>query len=448
MLRQESRKTVSVVFCDITGSTAMGERLDPEAVRHLMGRYFDEMKAAVQSHGGTVEKFIGDAVMAVFGIPDVHEDDALRAVRAAVEMRERLGELNKELERDFGATMSSRIGVNTGEVVAGPTAQTLATGDAVNVAARLEQAARPGEILIGDETYRLVRDAVVVDPAEPLDLRGKSEAVPAYRLRAVTGVEGVARRFDFPMVGRAEELQALRDSLRRVARDAVCSLVTVLGTAGVGKSRLVQEFLERDAAEAGVIRGRCLPYGEGITYWPVVEMVTAGAGIADLDRPSEVRAKIASLLGEGRDEAIVVERLVQFLGLSGSSVVADEISWAVRKLFEAMAARSPLIVVFDDIQWAEPTLLDLIEHVADWSRDAPILLALPGPARAAGRAPRLGRRQAQRHVDPARTPDRIRVRRARGEPSRSRLISPQTRGGGSWMPPKATHSSSSRWSAC
>jgi class 3 adenylate cyclase/tetratricopeptide (TPR) repeat protein len=373
-LSREVRKTVTIVFCDVTGSTAMGEKLDPEIVRRVMGRYFSEMKTVLESHGGTVEKFIGDAVMAVFGIPQVHEDDALRAVRAASEMRERLRDLNKELGRDFGVTISSRIGVSTGEVVSGSASQTLATGDAVNVAARLEQAAHPGEILIGQDTLRLVRDTVVAEPVEPLGLKGKAEPVGAFRLMSVGGAEGFARRFDAPMVGGADELQALRDASRRAARDSACVLVTVLAPAGVGKSRLIQEFLERQSVGASVIRGRCLPYGTGITYWPVVEMLTASAGIDDLDGPDQVRGKIASLLEDVADAGVVGERLAHFLGLAGATAAPDETFWAVRKLFESRAIRSPLVAVFDDIHSAEPALLDLIEYVADWSRDAPILL--------------------------------------------------------------------------
>jgi class 3 adenylate cyclase/tetratricopeptide (TPR) repeat protein len=372
--RDEVRKTVTVLFCDVTGSTTLGERLDPETVRRVMGRYFNEMKAVLESHGGTVEKFIGDAVMAVFGVPVVHEDDALRAVRAAHEMRERLGKLNKKLERDHGVTIVARTGVNTGEVVTGTSAQTLATGDAVNVAARLEQAAQPGEILIGADTLRLVRDAVKAEPVEPLDVKGKAEPVPASRLVTVEGGEGLARRFDVPMVGRADELGALRDALRRAERDRTCVLVTLLGPAGVGKSRLVQEFLERETASAGIVRGRCLPYGEGITYWPVVEMLTAAAEIDDLDGPDEVRAKIVSRLGGMSDAELVAERLAQLLGVAGAEAAPEETHWAVRKLLEATAAAAPLVTVFDDVHWAEPALLDLIEHVADWSRDASILL--------------------------------------------------------------------------
>jgi class 3 adenylate cyclase len=195
------------VFSDVTGSTALGERLDPEALRGVMGRYFDRMAAVIEAHGGTVEKFIGDAVMAVFGIPRLHEDDALRAVRAAIGMREALAALNADLERQHGEGLAARIGVNTGEVVAGdPSAgQRLVTGDAVNVAARLEQAAAPGEILVGEPTFRLVRDAVEVEPVEPLALKGKEERVPAFRLLAVAAdTAGHERHLDSPMIGRAK----------------------------------------------------------------------------------------------------------------------------------------------------------------------------------------------------------------------------------------------------
>ena len=294
----EVRKTVTVVFCDVTGSTSLGERLDPESLRRVMSRYFEEMKVVIERHGGMVEKFIGDAVMAVFGIPSVHEDDALRAVRAAAEMREALRTLNKELERDRGVTIDSRIGVNTGEVVAGdPDAgQTLVTGDAVNVAARLEQAAAPGEILIGEATLRLVPDAVVAEPVE-LELKGKAAPVAAYRLEHVApGAAGVVRDLDVPMVGRERELRLLRDSFDAAVHERACRLATLLGTAGVGKSRLTEEFVA-GRKDALVLRGQCLSYGDGITYWPIVEMLTSVAGIADDDDPDQVRAKIGALFG-------------------------------------------------------------------------------------------------------------------------------------------------------
>ena len=373
--QHETRRTVTVVFCDVTGSTAMGERLDPESLRRVMSRYFDEMRAALERHGGTVEKFIGDAVMAVFGVPNVHEDDALRAVRAAGEMREALVALNKELERDHGVSLAARIGVNTGEVVAGdPQGQTLVTGDAVNVAARLEQAAEPGSVLLGGDTMRLVRDAVAAEPVEPLVMKGKSDPIPAFRLIEVTtGVAGVARRLDSPMVGRDRPLAQLRQAFDAAVADRSCQLFTVLGAPGVGKSRLVAEFLGAVQSEATVLRGRCLPYGEGITFFPVGEVVKEAAGLDDFDAPEEIERKICAVLGD-EERGAACATLAQLFGAADHDSAAEETFWAVRRFLESVAQTGPLVVVFDDIQWGEPTFLDLIEHIADWSRDAPILV--------------------------------------------------------------------------
>ena len=335
---REQRKTVTVLFCDVTDSTALGESTDPEALRALLARYFERMRGIVESHGGTVEKFIGDAVMAVFGVPVTHEDDALRACRAAVGMRDSFPELG----------ITGRIGVNTGEVVTG-TEERLATGDAVNVAARLEQAAQPGEVLIGAETLRLVRAAVEVGEERRLELKGKAEPVKAFRLLAVTGV--LERRFASPMVGREHELARLRAVFGQAVHDCSCQLFTVLGSAGVGKSRLAAEFLA--VLEARVVRGRCLSYGEGITYWPVVEILKQLDALPE----DEAARPLRSLLGETEEP--------------GS---AEEIAWGFRKLLEQEAQERPLVVVFDDLHWGEETLLDLVEHVADLSRDAPILV--------------------------------------------------------------------------
>jgi class 3 adenylate cyclase/tetratricopeptide (TPR) repeat protein len=336
---REQRKTVTAVFCDLAGSTELGESTDPEALRALLARYFDRMKGIVESHGGSVEKFIGDAVMAVFGVPMAHEDDALRACRAAVEMRDALPALG----------IRGRIGVNTGEVVTG-TEERLATGDAVNVAARLEQAARAGEILLGAETVRLVRDAVVAEAVEPLPLKGKSQPVPAHRLVELRARP--ERQHETSFAGRERELASLVEAWQRVQIEQRCELVTVVADAGVGKTRLGAEALAR--IDATVVRGRCLSYGEGITYWPVVEIVR------QLDAlPSDPAAanSIRSLLGESE---------------TGTS--AEEIAWAVRRLLEEQARLRPLVVFFEDIHWGEESFLDLIEHVALLSAGAPILL--------------------------------------------------------------------------
>jgi class 3 adenylate cyclase/tetratricopeptide (TPR) repeat protein len=374
---REVRKTVTVVFSDVIGSTALGERLDPESLRRVMGRYFEEMRAVLARHGGTVEKFIGDAVVAVFGIPLLHEDDALRAVRAASEMRNALAGLNDELERERGLRISARIGVNTGEVVAGDPAsgEAFATGDAVNVAARLEQAAQPGEILIGDKTLDLVRDAVRVERVEPLALKGKAETVAAFRLlEVVPGVLGRARRLDSPMVGREHERKLLADALERTVRERTCHLFTVLGSAGVGKSRLVEESLLSLGERALVLRGRCLPYGTGITFWPVVEAVKQATALTDEQEPGEAEARLAVLVAGDENAGVIVERIAELMGIAETTSSGEETFWGVRRLFETLARKRPLVVVFDDIHWGEPTFLDLIEHVADWSRDAPILL--------------------------------------------------------------------------
>jgi predicted ATPase/class 3 adenylate cyclase len=376
----ETRKIVTVVFADVIGSTNLGERLDPESMRRVMARYFEEMKTAVERHGGTVEKFIGDAVMAIFGIPIVHEDDALRAVRAAHEMRERMGALNDELDRDWGVALRSRIGVNTGEVVAGDPAggQTLVTGDAVNVAARLEQSAHPGEILVGEATRHLTRDAGQFEALDPLSLKGKGEPVDAFRLIELRpDALVVAQRLESPMVGRARQQALLEAALTSALADRACHLFTVLGAAGVGKSRLAREFLSStvEATEATVLEGRCLAYGEGITYWPVREIISAAAGIEDDDAPDTARARIETLTRDATSDGdLLADRIAQLVGLAPASAPAEEVAWAVRKLLEALAARRPLIVVLEDIHWAEPTLLDLIDHVADLSRDASMLL--------------------------------------------------------------------------
>jgi class 3 adenylate cyclase len=326
---REVRKVVTVLFCDLTGSTAIGDRTDPEALRALMRRYYDTARVVLERHGGMVEKFVGDAVMAVFGIPVATEDDGLRAVRAAVELRDTVHELGLE----------ARIGVSTGDVVAGD-GDTLVTGDAVNVAARLEQAAGAGEILLGDGTMRLVRDATTSEPVS-LALKGKPEPVPAHRLVTLdTAMTGVTRNLDTPLVGRARERERLRSDFDDAVATRTCRLFTLIGPAGVGKSRLVADFLAAVGESATIARGRALSYGEGITYWPLVEMlIQLGVEPADAIRGTPADTQLAT-----------------------------------RAIFEAAAEQRPLVLVLDDLQWAEPPMLDLVEHVVDWSRDAPIFL--------------------------------------------------------------------------
>lgn len=370
----ERRKTVTVLFADMVGSTALGESLDPEPLRQLMVRYFEQMAGAVRRHGGTVEKFIGDAVMAVFGVPRAHEDDALRAVRAAVEMRDTLDELNLEFARDWEVTVAIRVGVNTGEVMAGiPTAdQSLAVGDAVNLAARLEQMADPGQILIGEQTRALVGDAVRAEELPPLPVRGKREPVRAWRLLEVMPAR--SRQLDPNLVGRVSELDQLEGWFRAVVDRGTCAAVTVVGSAGVGKSRLTREFLHRLADRATVVEGHCVPYGEGVTFWPVNGAIRRAAGIGPRTGASQARRRIAALLDGMADRELVAPRIQALLGLRRAAPGLQETFWAVRRLFEHMAGHGPLVAVFEDTHWAEPTLLDLLEYLVDRVHAAPVLL--------------------------------------------------------------------------
>ncbi len=373
-----ARKVVTVLFCDVVGSTDLGESLDPESLRRVMTRYFEAMKAVLDRHGGRVEKFIGDAIMAVFGVPVAHEDDAHRAVRAATEMREVQRRLNEEFQDAWGVRVTSRIGVNTGEVVTGDpaTGGTFATGDAVNVAARLEQAAEPGEILVSEATYRLIRDLASAESIAPLAMKGKARPVAAWRLLEIAA--GAAPRgapgLDSPLVGREVELADLHASFQRAVEARTCEIVTVLGAAGVGKSRLISEFHRDLTGEVRVVRGRCLPYGEGITFWPLVGVLRESAGIGEMDSPEQAEAKFAVLLKAAKDSVLVRQRLTALLGISDVAPGMQETFWAVRKLFEELASREPLVVVFDDIHWGEPTFLDLLEYLVDWLQGVPVLL--------------------------------------------------------------------------
>lgn len=357
------RKTVTLVFCDVVDSTPLGEQLDPEALRDVWSRYHESAQEVLERHGGTVEKFVGDAVMAAFGIPVLHEDDAVRAVRAAVELREAIVALNDELEQAYGVRIALRMGVNTGEVIAGDPAQgqAFATGDAVVVAQRLEAAAGGGEILIGDATRRLVRDAITAERVAPLVVKGKSEPLEAWRLLDVRpDAAGVARRLDSPLVGRGAELAQLLALLERVIADRTCRIVTIVGEPGVGKSRLAAELVATAGGDAIVLEGRCLAYGHGITYWPLVEIVRS------LD--------LAEILGGEPGGNVAHERILEAVGRAEPRSRSDEIYSAVRKLLETLGRERPIVLVLDDIQWAEPAFLDLVEYLAGWSRGAPILV--------------------------------------------------------------------------
>ncbi len=365
-----ARKTVTVVFSDIANSTPLGEALDAEVLRGVMEQYYEVVRAELERHGGTVEKFIGDAVMAVFGIPTVHDDDALRAIRAAIDMRTALGALNRQLEETHGVRLAIRTGVNTGEVVAGDPSdrQSFATGAAVVTTQRLEAAARSGEILLGESTYRLVSNAVLVEPMEPLELKGKAEPTPAWRLLGVVeGAPPFPRRLDTPMVGREDELAALRAELDAADRERRCRLATIVGPAGIGKSRLGNELFAATRGRATTLVGRCLAYGEGITYWPLRGIVLSATG-------SLSQEGIEEFLEGAEDAERIANRLAGAVGSEEAPPGGEETFWAVRRFLEHMARERAIILAIDELQWAEPTFLDLVEYLVGWTSDAPVLV--------------------------------------------------------------------------
>jgi class 3 adenylate cyclase/tetratricopeptide (TPR) repeat protein len=359
------RKTVTIVFSDVVGSTGLGERLDPESFQHVMTRYGGAMQRVVELHGGRVEKFIGDAVMAVFGVPVLHEDDALRAVRAALEMRAALAELNRELDREYGVELGIRLGVHTGEVITDERAvdQGLIAGDAVNAAARLQASAPTGEVLIGPETHRLVAGDVRVRRHGDLELRGKTGRMRTWRVEGLVPDRIRLRRgAGSAMVGRRRELQALRRRFDACVQSRRCVVTTVVGPAGIGKSCLVRRLVADVGSEARLVVGRCLPYGEGITYWPLKEIVDDLGGVAALGR----------LMPGDEQDALAAAMVSGAIGRSESTATAQDVQWAVRRLLESVARPRPLLVAFDDIQWAEPPLLDLIEYLAGYMTSAPV----------------------------------------------------------------------------
>jgi DNA-binding SARP family transcriptional activator len=360
---RETRRTITIVYAELSASSVGGERLDPEARALVVSRALDRVSQAVTRHGGVAERVVGDALIGVFGIPRVHEDDALRAVRAAAEAREAITALGEELERERGIVVSTRTGVSTGGVM---TAGRLpVSGEPLSVAGRLAQGAPPDGVVLDAPTERLVLNAVRVKPVGRKPSGGQAAA---WLLSEVLeGAPAFARRLDAPMVGRQIELAQLRQAFDSAVRDQTAYLFTVLGPAGIGKSRLAQELRSSLKEEATVVTGRCLPYGKGITFLPLAEVIAQVVG-------DDARAAIAELLGGDQEAVRVADRVAGALGVADPAVGTEETFWAVRKLLEGLAQRRPVVVVFDDIQWAEPTFLDLVEHVADLSRSSPILL--------------------------------------------------------------------------
>ena len=361
------RKLATVLFVDLVNSSGLVTGSDPEVVRRRVNQFFDKVSHCVTLHGGIVEKFAGDAVLAAFGVPQVHEDDAERAARASLAMREAIVELGLE----------ARIGIEAGELVVEDSDSTFATGEAVNLAARLQQAARPGEILIGPTAYRLAGASLIVEDAGPLELKGMGSALRAWRL--VDAIDGPARSKGprAPLVGREAELELLENTFARTVRDGRAHLFTIFGEPGVGKSRLAREFVD-GLERASVLSGRCLPYGEGVTYWPLAEMIKAAAGISDDDPLEEAFAKLRECCEE--------ETVADVLGLASGMLEAlegerssQEIAWAAREVMVTLADVQPLVLFFEDIHWAEEPLLELIEHLADWVRAPLLVICLARP---------------------------------------------------------------------
>jgi class 3 adenylate cyclase/tetratricopeptide (TPR) repeat protein len=380
------RKLVTVLFADVAGSTQLGEQLDPEQLRAVMDIYFTAMRTEIEAEGGTVEKFIGDAVMAAFGVPLAHEDDAARALRAGLRMLGRVPEVNRDLERVHGVRLQIRIGVHSGEVLATvdpDPGEAMVTGDAVNAAARLQTAAHPGELLASERTMAAARGFAVEDRGT-YELKGKRERVRAFVVLEETG--GPTRGlpgFHAPMVGRDPELDLLRSVFERTAREGRPHLVTIYGEAGVGKSRLTREFLSWSSSRADApttLAGRCLPYGDGITYWPLAEILKVHASILDSD-PTELA--IEKVRKSGRDlltldvsaePARATAALAYTIGLQDPDIsfadldpkdVRAEVHAAWRSFFTALGERGPVVVVVEDIHWADPALLDLLEELTD-----------------------------------------------------------------------------------
>ncbi len=355
------RKLATVLFVDLVDSTSLVTGSDPEVVRRRVNQFFETVSACVSLHGGIVEKFAGDAVLAAFGVPQAHEDDALRAARAALAMRHAVVDLG----------LQARIGIEAGELVVEDAESTFATGEAVNLAARLQQAAMPGEILVGPTAYRLAAGSLVVEDAGPKDLKGLDGPLRAWRV--VDMLDGPGRSLGprAPLVGRESELELLENTFNRSVRDRRAHLFTIYGEPGVGKSRVAREFLD-GVERASVLMGRALPYGEGVTYWPLAEMVKAAAGISDDDPLEEAFEKLRECCAE--------EAVADVLGLAAGLMEAlegerspQEIAWAAREVMHGIADVQPLILLFEDIHWAEAPLLDLIEHLADFVR-APLLI--------------------------------------------------------------------------
>jgi class 3 adenylate cyclase/tetratricopeptide (TPR) repeat protein len=392
-----------VLFADLSGYTAVSERMDPEAVKSLVDASLRRLGEEVTRYGGTVDKYIGDNVMAIFGAPVAHEDDEERAVRAALGMQAAMGEINAQLTARHGASFQLRVGINTGEVLAGAVGDGYTViGDTVNVAARLQAAGRPGTVTVGERTYRATKDDVEYHTLDPLHLKGKAEPVPAWEAGGLIAAQPKRRataRTATPLVGRDDEMALMESLYGRVTRERRPHLVTLVGQAGVGKSRLLHEFRQRVEAlgdDAPAVReGRCLPYGSGVVYWALSEVIRADAGVLDEDSAEQAWGKVkdyaCGLLMENEGEREAVERraalVARLLGievpedaaptdLEDPQKLREAFFSAVRATMEARTRQQPLVLAFEDIHWADHGMLDLIEYLAQWVRGPLLLLCL------------------------------------------------------------------------
>jgi class 3 adenylate cyclase/tetratricopeptide (TPR) repeat protein len=379
----EERKVVSVLFVDLVGFTAGADRADPEDVRATLRPYHARVSREIERFGGTVEKFVGDAVMAVFGAPVAHEDDAERAVRSALRILDAIDELNEH----EGLDLAIRAAVATGEAVvqlgARPgTGEGIAMGDVVNTAARLQSEAPTGGLVVNEQAFRATRDAIEFEGLAPVTVKGKADPVPLWRARSARSSFGVdVESSATPFVGRARELRLLQDTFERMVEETEIQLVTITGEPGVGKTRLLSELRKWVDDREELVRwrqGRCLPYGEGITYWALGEIVKAHAGIRETDGADEASEKLRRTIEDG-DAAWLHARLRPLVGLPGTDMADRDESFAAwQRYVEGIAANGPLVLLFEDLHWADPALLAFVEHLVDWSRDLPILVLCTG----------------------------------------------------------------------
>jgi class 3 adenylate cyclase/tetratricopeptide (TPR) repeat protein len=412
-LPAEERRLVTAVFSDIVGSTATAEQLDPEDVHSRLSPYFARVRAELEAVGGTVEKFIGDAVVAVFGAPTAHEDDSERAVRGALAIRTAIDELN---DKDPWLDLSVRIGVCTGEALVvldrdPQSGEGIATGDVMNTAARIQSGAPQNGVLVDDATYRATSHAIDYQPAGPLDAKGKTESLQVWEAVGIHARPGRRQPSRTPFVGRTRELELLEDVWAGVQGSRRRALISILAAPGVGKSRLLGEFEGRSLAEASVHRGRCLPYGEGITYWPIGQIVRSAAGILGNDETEGVSAKLGSLLESlpttrGDELRTIAASLANLIGVprtpigtySAAQITQAELHWGIRRLLELLAELRPLVVVLEDLHWAEETLLELVRFVADGETHVPLLVVGTARPELADRTPAILVESDHRHV--------------------------------------------------